>query len=323
MATGSGPVRDRTPTAIGSPLRSAPRPPTPPSRPAEPAPSVPTAAGRFSAELGTFVQRSHVQALGATIVATIVARLLGLGSEPGVFAPFLVAVAAMALAHGPGPAATTIVGSAITSYVWFLAPLSALSFDPSGLRWLSLFRIGVFMASGAAITWLAERHRARLEDYERSRRQLRAFIASPDVGMQVVHHDGRVTWADDAMHRLLGRDDGDYVGISFAAIHADPRTATDVLARIRCGQPLENVHATLRRKDGSTFDVLLSANTLLGDGSLPGTGVLLAVLPIEQPAAGTDVSKLLVACLAERRTRAAEARSVASNGSTPRSSSAR
>lgn len=322
MATGSGPVRDRTPTPLGSPLRPAPRPPTPPSRPSEPAPSVPTAAGRFSAELGTFVHQRHVQALGATIVATIVARLLGLGSEPGVFTPFLVAVTAIALAHGPGPATTTIVCSAISAYVWFLAPLSTLSFDPGGLRWLSLFRIGVFTASGAAITWLAERHRAALEDYERSRRQLRAFIASPDVGMQVVGHDGRVTWADDAMHRLLGRDDGEYVGISFAAIHADPRTATDVLARIRTGQPIENVHATLRRKDGSTFDVLLSANTLLGDGSMPGTGALLAVLPIEQPIAGTDVSNLLVACLAERRTRAAKARSAPSDGAPARSPSA-
>lgn len=322
MATGSGPVRDRPPTLIGSPLRYVSRPPPPPSRPSEPEPSVPTAAGRFSAELGIFLHHSHVQAVGATGAATLVARLLGLGAEPGVFAPFLVAVTAIALAHGAGPATTTLVASGIAVYVWFLAPLSALSFDPNGLRWLALFRIAVFMASGAAITWLAERHRARLDDYERSRRQLRAFIASPEVGMQVVDHDGRVTWADDAMHRLLGRDDGDYVGISFAAIHADPRTATDVLTRIRSGQRLENVHASLRRKDGSTFDVLLSANTLLGDGSAPGTGVLLAVLPIEQPAAGTDVSKLLVACLAERRTRAAEARAVPGDDPTVRSSSA-
>jgi PAS domain S-box-containing protein len=269
------------------------------------------------------VHHSHVQALGATIAATIVALLLGLGSEPGVFAPFLVAVTAIALSHGPGPATTTIVCSAVASYLWFLAPLSALAFDPSGLRWLSLFRIGVFMATGAAITWLAERHRAKLDDYERSRRQLRAFIASPEVGMQVVDHDGRVTWADDAMHRLLGRDGGDYVGISFASIHADPRTATDVLARIRTGHPLENVHATLRRKDGSTFDVLLSANTLLGDGRVPGTGVLLAALPIEQPATGTDVSKLLVACLAERRTRAAATRASGARSGTSEDPAAR
>lgn len=322
MAAGSGPVRERTPTPIGPPLRPAPRPPTPPSRPSEPAPSVPTAAGRFSAELGSFLDHGHVQALGATIAATLVALLLGLGAEPGVFAPFLVAVTAIALTHGPGPATTTIVCSAIASYVGFLAPLSALAFDPGGLRWLAFFRIAVFAASGAAITWLAERHRAKLEDYERSRRQLRAFIASPEVGMQVVDHDGRVTWADDAMHRLLGRDHGDYIGVSFASIHADPRTATDVLARIRAGQPLENVHAMLRRKDGSLLDVLLSANTLLGDGRAPGTGVLLAALPIEQPAAETDASKLLVACLAERRMRAAEARGAATDGRSARSSSA-
>ena len=320
MATRSGRVRDRTPTPSGSPVRPAPRPPTPPSRPSEPEPSAPTAAGRFSAELGTFAHQSHVQALGATIAATLVARLLGLGSEPGIFAPFLVAVTAMALVHGPGPATTTIVCSAVAAYAWFLAPLSALSFDPNGLRWLAFFRIGVFVASGAAITWIAERHRAKLEDYERSRRQLRAFIASPDVGMQVVDHEGRVTWADDAMHRLLGHDDGEYVGISFASVQADPRIATDVLTRIRSGQPLESVPATLRRKDGSTFDVLLSANTLLSDGSAPGTGVLLAVLPIEQPAAGTDVTKLLVACLAERRTRAAETRAKPTDDPTARPS---
>ncbi len=320
MATGSSPVRDRTPTPIGSMLRSAARVPTAGSRTSELLPGVPTAAGRFSAELGTFARLSHAQALGATAAATLVAWLLGLGSEPGVFAPFLVAVTAIALAHGPGPATTTIVASAIAAYVWFFAPLSTLAFDPTGLRRLTLFRIGVFVACGGAITVLAQRHRRTLDGLERSRHQLRSFLSSADVGMQVVDHDGRVTWADDAMHRLLDLSEGEYVGSAFAAVHADLRAVTEVHARIRAGRPLENVPATLRRKDGSTFDVLLSTNMLLGDAATPGTsGVVIAALPIEPPSTGTDVTKLLVARLAERRTRAAAARSAASDAATAQS----
>jgi PAS domain S-box-containing protein len=246
----------------------------------------------------------YVVAVSCSIAATLVALALGLGSEPGVFAPFFVAVVAVALRYGIGPALVTIATSAVAAYVWLLAPLMALAFDPAALRSLAIFRLAVFATAGIAIIGLAELHRQALQQLERSRRQLRAFVANDDVGMQVVDHDGRVTWADQVTPRLLGYEPSEYVGRPFADFHADAALAADVQARLVAGKPVENVRATLFRKDGSTQDVLLNSNTLLGDAGMAGSGVLVAVLPIATPVM-VDTTKLAVSFLLERRRRAA------------------
>ena len=55
--------------------------------------------------------------------------------------------------HGIGPALLAIVSSAVIAYVWFLAPLSTLAFDPVALRHLAFFRLGVFAAAGHLDIW--------------------------------------------------------------------------------------------------------------------------------------------------------------------------
>jgi len=246
--------------------------------------SVPAPRSGAAALLVEALQSRYAVALAAVAVATVLARVLGLGAEPGVFAPFMVAIVAIALAYGPGPALATIAGSLLASYAWFLAPMMALVPDPAGFRWLTLFRLGVFAVAGLAIVAIAETHRRSFERLQRSRRQLMAFLSDDSVGLQAIGRDGRVLWADQTAIALLGYEAADHLGSHWSRFVADADLARTVVQRIREGGEVENVRAELRRPDGSTVDVLLNANTLLGDVRSPTEGVLLALLPVELPA---------------------------------------
>lgn len=244
-------------------------------------------------------------ALIVAALATAVALGLRLGAEPGVFAPFLVAVTVVALSHGPGPAAVAIAASAFAVYRWFLAPLATLAFDPAALHRLAVFRIGVFVAAAAAIAYVTETHRHRLFELERSRRQLRTFTVDDEIGLQVIAHDGRIVWTDDTTPALLGYTPAEWVGAAFARFHVDPALGRQVQVRLAAGEVIENVRATLVRKDGTTQDVLLNSNNLLGDASTPGAGVLVAVMPFKVPVATGDGGTHSVSALLERRRLAA------------------
>jgi PAS domain-containing protein len=224
-------------------------------------------------------------ALVGVVVATVLARFLGLGAEPGMFLPYMVAIAAVGLAHGLGPALATIGGSTIASYRWLLAPMVPLVPDPAGFRRVALFRLGVFIAASLALVVVTERHRRALDRLQRSRRQLMAFMSDDGVGLLAVARDGRVLWADSTAMELLGTEPGEQAGGHLSRLVTDARVARAVIHRIGNGQDVENVRAELRRRDGSTTEVLLNANTLLGDAQSPSDGVLLALLPIE-PLAG-------------------------------------
>ncbi|MEO6027102.1 MAG: PAS domain-containing protein [Candidatus Binatia bacterium] len=282
------------------PVRPASVVPTPPAPVPRPAPAaVPRADAHASSP-----SLAYGAAVAASGFATLAALVLGLGSEPGVFAPFFVALVAIALRYGVGPGLVTIATSVVAAYVWLLAPMVELAFDPTALRSLAIYRLAVFATAGICITGLTEMHRRALQQLERSRRQLRAFAADDEVGMQVIDGHGRISWADPATPRLLGYDAADYIGRPFADFHSDPAVAIDVLALLASGNPVENVPATLVRKDGGTQEVLLNSNTLLGDDS---AGFLIAVLPLAPPAAAVD-GKLAVSFLLERRRRAAAAK---------------
>lgn len=259
----------------------------------------------FSPLVGAF-REGYGLAIVAVAAATAAALALRLGAEPGIFAPFLVAVTAVALRHGIGPALFAIVTSATVAYAWFFAPLATLAFDPVGLRHLAFYRLGVFGGAAVLITLLAEIHRQSLQQLERSRRQLRAFTSNEDIGLQVIDHEGKITWSDNGTARLLGYAPNEWVGRPFATIHADAALAGDIQASLATGQAVENVRATLLRKDGGTQDVLINSNALLGDARMDGTGVLVAVLPLK--AVTVDSTKFAVSFLLERRRKAAAER---------------
>lgn len=305
---------------VATPLRRFPPPPATRARPRSSAIRLVRSTPAWTrwrttvrTSVGPLLSTVHVGygiALIVVALATATALGLQLGAEPGVFAPFLVAVTIVALQYGPGPAALAIAASVVAAYHWFLAPLAALAFDPAALHRLAVFRIGVFVAAAAAIAWVAELHRHRLLELERSRRQLRAFTVDDEIGLQVVDHDGRIVWTDDTTPALLGYTSAEWVGAAFAHFYADRALAQQVQGRLAVGAVIENVRATLVRKDGTTQDVLLNSNNLLGDASTPGAGVLIAVLPFKGPVATVDGGKHAVsALLARRRLAAAESSS--------------
>lgn len=296
--TGSRSVRPRTPSEPAWEPANRTRQPFPRST------DVAAHTYAFASQLASLASTGYGASALAVAAATLVALGLGLGAEPGVFAPFLVAVTAVATAHGIAPALVTLAGSAVAAYVWLLSPLLALSFDPSGLRRLAFFRLSVFAASGLAIAFLVERQRQRHEQLERSQRQLRSFFASPDVGLQVVATDGTITWANDVMHRMLGYDEGEYVGTAFGDLHTDAMLAAEVVGRLISGVAVENVRASLRRKDGTACEVFLNSNTMLGDAASEGSGVIVAALPILPPPVAEE-DKLAIVSLMDRRAKAA------------------
>src|SRR5258707_102331 len=106
------------------PTSTAPGTPAlPPSAPLPP-PSMPTwAAWPRQFALPQQIPVAYAAAVAASVAATLTAWALGLGSEPGVFAPFFVALVAVALRWGLGPALVTIATSMVAAYVWLLAPL--------------------------------------------------------------------------------------------------------------------------------------------------------------------------------------------------------
>jgi PAS domain S-box-containing protein len=289
---------------------SSESPPAPPQRRLERPPIwriwLDRTASSFAPLVGAF-REGYGFAIVVVGSATAAAFMLRLGAEPGIFAPFLVAVTAVALRHGIGPALFAVVSAAVVAYVWFFAPLATLAFDPVGLRHLTFFRLGVFVGAGLVITLLAEMHRQSLQQLERSRRQLRAFTSNEDIGLQVIDHEGKIAWSDNGTARLLGYAPSEWVGRPFATIHADAALAGDIQASLATGQAVENVRATLLRKDGTTQDVLINSNALLGDARMDGTGVLVAVLPLKAIAA-VDSTKLAVSFLLERRRKAAAER---------------
>jgi PAS domain S-box-containing protein len=189
-----------------------------------------------------------------------------------------------------------------------------LALDPDALRHLAFFRLGVFAASGLAILVVAEWHRSKLDRLERSRQQLRSFMAHDEVGLQVINPDGIVTWADQAAIDLLGYGPTEHIGSPMSRFHADPALARVVMARVVAGQDIENMRAPLRRKDGTTIEVLLNSNALLGNARAGGPGVLLAILPVTEPGPVTDLTRQAVTSLLERRLKASRAAREAKRG---------
>jgi PAS domain-containing protein len=224
----------------------------------------------------------YAQALLAVAAATTVASLLGLGAEPGVFAPFLVAIAAIALECGTGPALLATGAAAVVTYVGFLAPVLALMFDLEGAWRLTLFRESVFLAAAGAMIALAHRHRRRLDDIGRARRQLLTFLASDRIGLLAVGHDGAIVWGDPTVSSILGQEIDEQIGSPISGLLAEPSAARLVLRRLASGADVENVRVRVCCKNGGTREVLLNSNAFLADARSPDHAVLLALLPVDE-----------------------------------------
>jgi diguanylate cyclase (GGDEF)-like protein len=121
-------------------------------------------ATRYLRSVATFL-RWYGLAVGLSALALILMVLLRPLMEPSIFFLFLAAVAISALYGGLGPGLVATLLSALAVNFFFLAPYNSLL---SGVE--ETLRLGIFLATGLIISWLAQNHK-RAEDQVRVRNE--------------------------------------------------------------------------------------------------------------------------------------------------------
>jgi PAS domain S-box-containing protein len=86
------------------------------------------------------------------------------------------------------------------------------------------------------------------------------------VALLQIRADGTIEWANSAGLSLLDYPPQDYVGKNAAEFHADPSEGEKVLACLARGETLREHQATLRARDGSLRNVLISSSTDMENG---------------------------------------------------------
>jgi len=104
------------------------------------------------------------------------------------------------------------------------------------------------------------------EKVRRSERNLADFFENANVGLHWVGADGVILRANKAELELLGYTQEEYVGRPITDFHADQDVITDILARLKRGERLDNYPARVKRKDGTFRDVLIALSGLWEGG---------------------------------------------------------
>jgi PAS domain S-box-containing protein len=86
------------------------------------------------------------------------------------------------------------------------------------------------------------------------------FCEQAAVPLSAIGSDGRILWANRAELEFLGYTKHEYIGRSIIDVHADPRTAQEMLRRLSDGETVRQFEARLRRRDGTFVDALIDAN---------------------------------------------------------------
>ncbi len=97
-------------------------------------------------------------------------------------------------------------------------------------------------------------------------RELSDFFENASVALHWVGPDGTILRANQAELDLLGYTREEYFGRNIAEFHVSGETIADVLSTLLRGEAVTARPAQLRRKDGSTCDVLINSSALIRDG---------------------------------------------------------
>lgn len=117
---------------------------------------------------------------------------------------------------------------------------------------------------------LADQQRAEA-DLRTRENELRHFFENAAEGLHWVAPDGTILWANRAELDMVGRDRDEYVGHHLREFHADPEVLEDLLSRLGRNETVQNFEARLRRKDGSSRDVLITSDVDWKDGTFAHT----------------------------------------------------
>jgi diguanylate cyclase (GGDEF)-like protein/PAS domain S-box-containing protein len=159
---------------------------------------------------------------------------------------------------------------------WCIAPLRGATAGPppSGIERRKRERMTLELASlciGLIDGIGAELARTRLteEALKHSREELEDFFENAAVAMHWVGADGTILRANRAELDLTGYSLEEYLGRNIAEFHDDAEVVADLLGRLHGGEPVRDIEARIRRKDGSSRSVLISSNVRFGpDGRL-------------------------------------------------------
>jgi two-component system, chemotaxis family, CheB/CheR fusion protein len=129
---------------------------------------------------------------------------------------------------------------------------------------------GEFLGAVKVFRDVSEARRAS-EELEEREAELADFFENAPVGMHWVGPAGIILRANKAELRMLGYSAEEYIGHHIGEFHARPEVIGEILHRLREGQTLREVESTLRCKDGSLREVLISSNVLWRDGEFVHT----------------------------------------------------
>jgi len=119
---------------------------------------------------------------------------------------------------------------------------------------------------------VAERERTEAE-LRTSRQTLADFVDNASVGLHWLDADGVIIWANRFELTLLGYSREEYVGYPASAFHADAEALGTLIGHIGRREPLANLEARLRCRDGTTRFVLIDANPYFENGVFVHTRV--------------------------------------------------
>jgi len=123
-----------------------------------------------------------------------------------------------------------------------------------------------FMLKGRAVACGIVRDitaRKQAEEVLRRReKELADFFAESPLGLLWVGSDGRILRVNQAELELVGRAGGEVFGRPVSELHAEAKSAAELLRRLAKGEQVQNYRSRLRHRDGSTREVLIDANGL-------------------------------------------------------------
>ena len=99
----------------------------------------------------------------------------------------------------------------------------------------------------------------------RTTEDLLDFVDTSAIGLHWVASDGSILWANPSDYTMLGYSEDEYVGHNIAEFHTDPDVIADILRRLGAGERLDDFEASLRCKDGSSRQVLITSSVKFDD----------------------------------------------------------
>lgn len=105
-----------------------------------------------------------------------------------------------------------------------------------------------------------------LTEIRKAEQNLADFFENAPIGLHWVGPDGTILRANKAELELLDYPAEEYIGRNISEFHAERSEIEDMLCRLKSKETLHNYEATLRAKDGSLRNVLISSNVLWEKG---------------------------------------------------------